>query len=97
MYYYYIIKVKSNLIKVGITKNLTQRIKAYRTSDPLLSYHKTYDLDISKKETLFLEKQILNELKRWYQCRSETIESDNTRAIEMVVEGIMEEILGKYN
>jgi hypothetical protein len=31
-------------------------------------------------------------LKRWYQCRSETIESDNPRAIEMIVEGIMEEI-----
>ena len=90
--YYYIIKMKPNLIKVGITKDLIQRMKAYRTSDPLLSYYKTYDLELDKKETLRLEKTILNELKRWYQCRSETIESDNPRAIAMIVEGIMEEI-----
>ncbi len=89
--YYYIIKIKNNLIKVGITKDLKQRLKAYRTSDPLLSYYKTYELDLNKKETLKLEKTILNELKRWYQCRSETIESDNPRAIEMIVEGIMED------
>lgn len=91
--HYYIIKIKNNLIKVGITKNLPQRLKAYRTSDPSLTYHKTYNLDISKKETLRLEKEILNELKRWYQCRSETVESDNARAIEMIVEGIMEELI----
>jgi hypothetical protein len=92
MYYYYIIKVKSNLIKVGITKNLTQRMRAYRTSDPYLTYYKTYELNLNKKETLTLEKTILQELRRWYQCRSETIESDNPRAIKMIVEGIMEEI-----
>jgi predicted GIY-YIG superfamily endonuclease len=94
--FYYIIKIKNNLIKVGITKNLEQRLKAYRTSDPLLSYYKTYKLDLDRKETLKLEKSILNELKRWYQCRSETVESDNTRAIEMIVEGIMEEYNGTY-
>jgi predicted GIY-YIG superfamily endonuclease len=94
--YYYIIKIKNNLIKVGITKDLDQRLRAYRTSDPLLSYYKTYNLDLDKKGTLKLEKTILNELKRWYQCRSETVESDNTRAIEMIVDGIMEEYNGTY-
>jgi T5orf172 domain. len=91
MYYYYIIKIKTNLIKVGITKDLIQRMKTYRTSDPSLTYYKTYQLDLDKKETFLLEKNILIELKRWYQCRSETVESDNPRAIEMIVEGIMEE------
>jgi predicted GIY-YIG superfamily endonuclease len=94
--FYYIIKIKNNLIKVGITKDLEQRLKAYRTSDPLLSYYKTYTLDLDRNETLKLEKSILNELKRWYQCRSETVESDNTRAIEMIVDGIMEEYNGTY-
>ena len=50
MYYYYIIKIHDNRIKVGITKNTDQRIKSYRTSDPTLSYYKIYELDIEKKD-----------------------------------------------
>jgi len=91
MYHYYIIKVRNSLIKVGITKNLSQRLKAYRTADPLLVYYKTYDLEMDKKTILFKEREILSELRRWYTCRSETIESDNPRAIEMIVDGIIYE------
>jgi predicted GIY-YIG superfamily endonuclease len=87
--YYYIIKIKNSLIKVGITKNLDQRLRAYRTSDPQLTYYKTYELDLSRAEVIRIEKEILSELKRWYTCRSETVESDNPRAVEMIVEGLL--------
>jgi predicted GIY-YIG superfamily endonuclease len=87
--YYYIIKIKDSLIKVGITKNLEQRLRAYRTSDTQLEYYRTYELDLPRSEVLRIEKEILSELKRWYTCRSETIESDNPRAIEMIVEGML--------
>jgi len=92
MYYYYIIKIHDNRIKVGITKNTDQRIKSYRTSDPTLSYYKIYELDIEKKDVLYIERLILNELKRWFACRSETIESSNIENVEIIVDGLMEEL-----
>jgi hypothetical protein len=92
MYYYYIIKIHDSRVKVGITKNTDQRIKSYRTSDPTLSYYKIYELDIEKKDIFSLEKTILNELKRWFTCRSETIESSNIENVEIIVDGLMEEL-----
>jgi len=91
MYYYYIIKIRESLIKVGITKNPEQRLKAYRTADPSLDFYKVYELPMDKREILKKEKTILSELRRWYTCRSETIESDNPRAIEMIVDGLLNE------
>ena len=92
MYYYYIIKIHDSLIKVGITKNLNQRLRAYKTSNPSLRYYKTYELMVDKKRMFQIEKAILIELRRWFSCRSETVECRNTRSIEIIVDGVMEEL-----
>jgi hypothetical protein len=92
MYYYYIIKIHDSRVKVGITKNTDQRIKSYRTSDPTLSYYKIYKLDIEKKDVLYIERLILYELKRWFTCRSETVESSNIENVEIIVDGLIDEL-----
>jgi hypothetical protein len=91
--YYYIMKTDSSLIKVGITKNLEQRLKSYRTANTQLVYHKTYVLECDRKSAGLIERTIMSELRRWYTCRSETVESSSLLRVERIVEGVLDELL----
>jgi hypothetical protein len=91
--YYYIVETGESLIKVGITKNLEQRLRSYRTANTQLVYHKTYALNCDRREAGRIERTIMSELRRWYTCRSETVESGSLLRVERIVDGLMEELL----
>jgi hypothetical protein len=47
---------KSNVYKVGITKNPKQRLKSYRTAAPQCYFHQIYDIpDASHEKAIFYE------------------------------------------
>jgi hypothetical protein len=90
--YYYVLATSDSVVKVGITKDLDQRLRNYRTANTQLVYFKTYDLGCDRKEARRIEREILTELKRWYTCRSETVYSGSPERVSRVVEGIIEEL-----
>jgi hypothetical protein len=92
--HYYILKTGESLIKVGITKNLDQRLRTYRTANTQLVYYKTYALDCDRSEARRIERTIMEELRRWYTCRSETVYSSSPERVERIVEGLLEEMIG---
>lgn len=88
MLYYYIMvdPDKPKKCKVGITKNIPNRIKAYRTAAPNCKFIKVYNLPDK-----YHEKKILDLLKDITTVHNEYVHADPEVVIR-VVEGYLKDI-----
>lgn len=77
---------KPSKCKVGITKDPTQRIKAYRTAAPNCYFSNVYS-DVEHKH----EKRILDILKDIFKVQSEYVHAE-PRIVQNIVEGYFNDI-----
>ena len=87
MYYYIMFDPdKASKCKVGITKNVEQRLRAYRTACPQCSFYKTWDLPDKRHEMI-----ILDIIKDMFYVDREYVHC-NPQIISNVVESYFEDI-----
>jgi hypothetical protein len=77
---------KPNFSKVGITINIPNRLKAYRTASPNCSFYKTYPINDK-----IHEKKILSILKDIFTVRSEYIHC-NPRIVNNIIESYLNDL-----
>lgn len=87
VYYLYVLldPDKPNHCKVGITKNVYERIKAYRTGAPNAKFVKIYNIPAA-----YHEKRILDLLKDITTVHSEYVHLDHDR-VSKVIEGYLKD------
>jgi len=92
MYYYILLDPdKPNKCKVGITKNLEQRLRSYRTANPNCTFYATYNLPHK-----IHEKKILDILKEGFVVRSEYIHC-NPQIVNNIVSSYFNELNNRFN
>ena len=76
---------KEGVYKVGITKNLKQRLRAYRTAAPQCHFVKVYSIPDKKHE-----KEIFYQLSGAFRMDKETVKGP-LKIIINIIEGYLEE------
>lgn len=76
---------KTNKCKIGITKNLKQRIKPYRTANPDCYFKVSYVIPDKSHE-----KRIIDLLKDVFQVRSEYIHG-SPKIVQNIIEGYFDD------
>lgn len=85
-YYIMVDPDKPNKCKIGISKDTTQRIKAYRTAAPNCYMLNVYDIPNAKLH----EKKILNLLKEQFRVQSEYVHC-HPSIVSNIVEGYFDD------